>query len=294
MILCLNLHPYIDELISDESSEISFLGKGLNVARSLMTLGEQVFLLGFMGEADENLFHAELEALAIPHTFVIVDGCVKHVMRQHTLGKFSEKTLQGFFTSERSVTELLSEVETAVTGAQAVVLSGVLPRGTESNLYARIMEKIPMEIPVFIDTPGEALFLALEKQPYLIKPNVFELEEIAGRRLTTLPAMKDAVVELHEAGAQRVLVSMGAYGALFSNGRQMLTASCNKELNTPFSGAGDSMLAAAVHCAVRGTDEVELLKSSVAAGTAAATVGGNPLDFVLYRKLKEEIEVRPI
>jgi tagatose 6-phosphate kinase len=70
-----------------------------------------------------------------------------------------------------------------------------------------------------LDAHGEALLRGATARPAIVKPNLAELEAIAGRRLSTArgadrEAVASAARELKAAGPQAVVVSLGADGLL--------------------------------------------------------------------------------
>ena len=77
-------------------------------------------------------------------------------------------------------------------------------------------------------------------EPYLVKPNLFELEQISREPLKSSDDIRKAAELLMERGAKNVLVTLGGEGAMFVNreGAMKLTAPDGKLVNSV--GAGDS------------------------------------------------------
>lgn len=89
-----------------------------------------------------------------------------------------------------------------------------------------------------------------------------------------------------EAGAQNVLVSLGAEGAILTDGnKRYYCKSANVAINSTV-GAGDSMIASACMQILKDAPLCEVLRHGVAAGTAAITTSGTNL---FYRDKYEEI-----
>ena len=65
-----------------------------------------------------------------------------------------------------------------------------------------------------IDATGMLLTKALPYHPFLVKPNLEELEEIVGKKLDGLSAIEIAAQQMQQLGARNVLVSLGGEGAL--------------------------------------------------------------------------------
>ena len=213
-------------------------GKGLNVARTLHTLGAEVLAMGLIGGTTGESVTAELAALAVPaaftwvrgetrRTFTVVDG------RTGQAALFSEPGPQ--ITGD-GWAEFRARYASALGGCAAVVLSGSLPPGLAPGSYAELATMASAAgVPVLLDAHGEALRLGVAAGPAIVKPNLAELETFAGRPLSrpagaesppagSGPAVPDrravaaAAGELRAAGAQAVVVSLGGDGLLADTG----------------------------------------------------------------------------
>lgn len=94
-----------------------------------------------------------------------------------------------------------------------------------------------------LDAEGERLALAFQARPYLIKPNLYELETVVGRKLESLEDIQQAALGFIDQGIQVVAVSMGDRGALITDGEQTLYAPRVPVEVKSTVGAGDSMVA---------------------------------------------------
>ena len=73
-------------------------------------------------------------------------------------------------------------------GAAAVVLSGSLPPGLPPGTYAELIALAAAAgVPAVLDTHGEALLRGAAAGPAIVKPNLAELEALAGRPLSDCP-----------------------------------------------------------------------------------------------------------
>ena len=159
-------------------------GKGLNVARTLHTLGAEVLVMGLIGGTTGESVTAELAALAVPaaftwvrgetrRTFTVVDGQTGHA------ALFSEP---GPLITEDGYAEFRVRYASSLGGCAAVVLSGSLPPGLPPGSYAELITMASAAgVPVLMDAHGEALRLGAAAGPAIVKPNLAELETFAGR-----------------------------------------------------------------------------------------------------------------
>ena len=159
-------------------------GKGLNVARTLHALGAEVLVMGLVGGTTGEAVTAELAALALPaaftrvggetrRTFTIVDG------RTGDAALFSEP---GPRIAADGYAEFRDRYASVLSGCTAVVLSGSLPPGLPPGTYAELIALAAAAgVPVLLDAHGEALRLGAAAGPDIVKPNLAELEDFAGR-----------------------------------------------------------------------------------------------------------------
>ena len=118
------------------------------------------------------------------------------------------------------------------------------------------------------------MFSAMETGVDLVKPNLDELENTLGRRITDKKEMLSACYELLDRGAKRVLLSLGKQGAVITDGtHNYYCKSLNVAVNSTV-GAGDGMVAAAALQLEKDAPLSEILRAGVAAGTATVMTAG--------------------
>jgi tagatose 6-phosphate kinase len=270
-------------------------GKGLNVARTLHALGAEVLVMGLVGGTTGEAVTAELAALAVPaaftwvrgetrRTFTIVDG------RTGDAALFSEP---GPRIAADGYAEFRDRYAAVLAGCAAVVLSGSLPPGLAPGTYAELtVLAAAAGVPVLLDAHGEALRLGAAAGPDIVKPNLAELEDFAGRPLSG-PARLDrqavaaAARDLRAAGPAAVVVSLGADGLHADTGDGRWHAVPPAVAAGNATGAGDAATAGLAHGMALGHPWDERLRHAVALGTAAALapVAGefSPADYATVR-----------
>jgi tagatose 6-phosphate kinase len=114
-----------------------------------------------------------------------------------------------------------------------------------------------------------------------VKPNLAELEALAGQRLSAArgadgPAVAAAAGRLRAAGAQAVVASLGAEGLLAVTEDGRWRARPPAPVTGNATGAGDAVTAGLAHGLVLGRSWDERLRHAAALGaaTAAAPVAG--------------------
>ena len=247
-------------------------GKGLNVTRVLRILGDHVRATGFLGGKNGEYITQELEKLGAENQFVQIEGetrnCIAIVTKEPSQTELLE---QGPLVSEENIALFLNIYETLLEEMDWISASGSLPPGVAKDFYKLLGEKARKHGKKFIlDSSGESLLYGLEANPFLVKPNKEELEDIFKKRLNSVEQIVDHAKELCHRGAQNVIISLGEEGAILVNPSLVLKASIPKiDVVNPI-GSGDSMIAGYLHALVKGESRAESLKFACAVGTANA------------------------
>lgn len=249
-------------------------GKGINVTRNLVANGVEARAVAPVGGPSGEQFLGLLEESSIQLARVPVNEPVRVntsiVEREGVLTKINAA---GPSLSSDEVDRLLQETAKASSGADWVAACGSLPPGAPKDLLARVVATAhEAGCRAAVDSSGAPLISALTAKPDLLKPNLEELSEIAGRRLTTFGEVLEAANEVRASGISTVFVSLGADGAILvdeSGARHADTAPF-----TPRStvGAGDALLAGFL--AAGGEGEAALVEG-VAWGAGAARLPGS-------------------
>lgn len=122
-----------------------------------------------------------------------------------------------------------------------------------------------------LDASGKLFANSVALLPWLVKPNLEELEELVGETLASRSDAARAARQLQGRGVKNVIVSLGGEGALLVSERGeeiFVAAPQGKVLDTV--GAGDSLLAGFLAAKERGGSDKEALEQGVAAGSATA------------------------
>jgi len=113
-------------------------GKALNVARTLCALGCEVLVIGLAGGVTGEAVRAGLAESGVGGTFTPIAGDTRRTFavvdtRSHDTALFNEP---GPAVSVGEYHDFLVLYEDALTGSDAVVLSGSLPPGLPEDAYA--------------------------------------------------------------------------------------------------------------------------------------------------------------
>ncbi|WP_410660117.1 1-phosphofructokinase [Amycolatopsis sp. lyj-112] len=250
-------------------------GKGVNVARALVRNGVKARAVVPVGGAEGTQLVALLTEYSVDVVRVPTAGAVRCnisvIEPDGTVTKLNEAGPP--LTGDDSVA-IRDAVLSVVSDAEGVVLAGSLPPGAPDDFYADLIGRLRgVGVDIAVDTSGPAFLAAVKAGPALVKPNLHELEEAAGRELPTLGDVIAASRELREQGAGAVLASLGGRGAVLVDGNGVWHADAPAEVRCTV-GAGDALLAGFLSAGGKGPDA---LGEAVAWGAAAVSLPGSTM-----------------
>jgi 6-phosphofructokinase 2 len=255
-------------------------GGGLNVARVVQRLGGYSLAVWTRGGPMGEMLSEILDAERIEHRPIPIAGYT----REHLIVLETETRQQYRFgtpgprISEREAEQCLDTVRDLAPLPDVVVLSGSLPPGLASDFYARLAALVPEPCRVLLDTSGAALREGIWGRIYLVKPNLGELSELAGREIRSRAEITDfSRMLIDEKRVEVVVTSLGSAGAILT------TAEESEHIPAPIVrihskvGAGDSMVAGIAYGLSEGRSVREAVRLGIATGAAAVMTGGTDL-----------------
>ncbi|HEY2312268.1 MAG TPA: hexose kinase [Streptosporangiaceae bacterium] len=276
-------------------------GKGLNVAFTLRALGACVRVTGLAGGSTGAALRDAVAADGLQATFAPISG---ETRRTFTVVDTGLAQMAAFYEPGPCITSgefaaFEADYAAALHGAAVVVLTGSLPPGLAPDTYAALIRRAALAgVPTVLDAGGEVLRLGAAAGPAIIKPNLAELEQAAGRRLRgaaddpDLAAVAAAARDLLATGAHAVVVSLGPDGLLALTGSDRWhVVPADVPVSNP-TGAGDAVVAGLALGLARGWTWPERLRHAAALGaaTVAAPVAGE-FDRALYERLLASMPV---
>lgn len=298
-IICLN--PAIDykiemkclskgKLNHIDDAQIISGGKGVNVAKILSNFAKKSNIYGFLGGNSGEIIKKDLKKNFIninqfwteikDETRINIK--INDDMETEIAGKspnIKKDEIEKFFLSLKSIKN-----------QDIVVLSGSIPQSLGESFYERIIEFLPKDIKLIIDTRGKTLKTLIKYKPFFIKPNLDELVDLCGYKLKEEDLIQCGM-EFLEKGVKNLIVSLGDNGSYFFNQNLFLRANPinGKFLNS--TGAGDSMVAMFVNgilenLEIRRTYEDSVLLSSYRCFTRGEMI------YKKYIEYKSSLDVK--
>jgi 1-phosphofructokinase family hexose kinase len=188
-------------------------------------------------------------------------------------GETTDLNFPGLAPDAAALAELVARVDEAE--AAWCVLAGSLPSGVPADFYANCIRRLKARgVRVALDASGDALRLGLAAGPDVAKPNVHELEEIVGVKLSNTDSILAAARTIVEAGTSLVVVSRGEEGALFVTADTIVRARGPVIRDGSTVGAGDAMVAGVVASQIEGLSLLECARRATAYSLRALAGSG--------------------
>jgi len=309
MITTITLNPSLDRFIGvdglnlGESNRWSSLryyagGKGIDVSRAIHEMGGQTVAYGFIGGHEGRMLEILLDEEGVLFSFTPVEQSTRTNFiigdtksRQQTIinapgPRISRKELDRFF----------EKLERISPPPDSMVISGSVPPGVPEDIYYSIVKETKgRKVRVILDAAGPWLAEGIKAKPYLIKPNVHEVEELLKTELPTEEAIIKAALGFVKAGVEVVVISRGKDGVIATTKKSIVKAVPPPVKVRSAVGAGDCTMAGLALKLTAGESLVEACRLGTAMGTAAVLTPGTELCHRAdVEELLPQVKVREI
>jgi len=307
MIITVTLNPAIDKTIEIDdfiignvnrivSTRVDAGGKGINVSKVIKELGDKSLALGFLGGNSGNQIKNYLDDINIKNDFLILKGetrtnikIIDKVNNTHTDINEKGPSLMG-----QDITNIKEKIMEYCKPDSLVVLSGSVPIGVSSDIYCEIIKDVKNKGgKVILDADGEMLLQGIKAGPYMVKPNVEELEKAFGKKINNEEEVIETARKVLEYGVKYVVISQGSEGSIFISADKVAKVKGIKVEVKSTVGAGDSMVAAMAVAIENNYSFEETMK--LACATSAANVmteGTQTGRLVDIEMLKKQVTIK--
>ncbi|MEI4828946.1 tagatose-6-phosphate kinase [Bacillus sp. FJAT-53711] len=310
MILAVTMNPSIDisypiqDFKLDDVNRVESVrktagGKGLNVARVVKQMGEDVLATGVIGGTIGDCIIQELTKSDIRNHFYKINQESRNCIAILHDGKQTEILESGPILSMEEGAAFLEKYRELLSEVSLVTISGSLPKGLESGFYRQMVE-IGREkgIPVIVDTSGEPLRQVLNHnvKPFAIKPNISELFQLLGMEVEeNTSSLKQLLTNKLFHGIEWIVVSMGATGAFVKHGGDYYRVTIPAiEVVNPV-GSGDATVAGLAVALKRKQSVPDILKTAMTTGMLNTMEEGtgyiDPKKFDQFFEMVEVIKI---
>ncbi|QAT63229.1 1-phosphofructokinase [Acidilutibacter cellobiosedens] len=291
MIWTVTLNPALDKTIEVNNFRIGSVnrassiridagGKGINVSKMVKTLGGKTKAFGILPGGNGRYIKGYLDRCGIENDFIFTEGETRTNIKvidslNHTNTDINEP---GVNISYNKIKELEEKIFKGIDKNTLLVLSGSVPNDVPKDIYRRwINISRKFGVRTILDCDGELLKEGIKASPYLMKPNIDELQGLIGREIANINDMVLVSREILKLGVEIVVLSMGFKGALFIKKDCAIHAVGIKVDVKSTVGAGDSMVAALAYALDTGMNFEKAAAYSMAAATAKVTTSGTQM-----------------
>ena len=282
MIYTVTFNPSLDYIVSVSDFKLGLTnrtdselllpgGKGINVSTVLQNLGIANTALGFTAGFVGEEVRKEVEQLGVKAEFISLDEGVSRINLKLKSIDGTEINGRGPKIPREAVDALMTQLD-RLGADDTLVLAGSIPASMPDDIYQKIMERLDgRDVRIVVDATKDLLLNVLGHHPFLIKPNIHELGDIFGVKLSEREEVVPYAKKLQEKGAVNVLVSMAGKGAvLLAEDGSVYAAEAPKGTLKNGVGAGDSMVAGFLAGYGESGDYEHAFRMGLAAGSASA------------------------
>jgi 1-phosphofructokinase family hexose kinase len=248
-------------------------GKGINVSRALLRLGEKTFATGFLGGYTGEQVRALLTAENIPNDFVETRNLTRigFTVFDEATSTYTAVFEPGPKLLSEEVEKLVEKVGVLLPQCLALTLCGSMPSPGFDDLYRRLIQLAKTKnVPVFLDSYDEPLRQGLTAGPDFLKPNREETLRTFGIDIREPDGTKRMLRELGQAGARWIFLTNGERKVgIYAQGQSYLATPPRIHLVNAL-GSGDAMVAAFLFGWLRKMTDEDLIRFTIAAGAVNA------------------------
>lgn len=305
MIRTITLNPAVDKTVEIDNFKVGNVnrvstqrvdagGKGINVSKVIKSLGGESKALGLLAGRNGQFIKSYLDSIEIDNKFIFVNGETRTNIKviDKINGTNTDINEPGTFIPEEDLQKVELSIFDNLSKDSIVIFSGSVPQGIPKSIYGKWINKAKgLGIKTVLDADGELLKEGIEAGPYMVKPNIHELEKFFNKKLESTEAVIEAAKSLLNYGINEVVVSLGEDGALFINKEEIILAHGLSVQVKSTVGAGDSMVAALAYSMEKGLKLEETVILSVATSAAnVMTSGTQPADINEISGLMKDVK----
>lgn len=300
MITTITLNPAIDKTIVVENFNLNsvnrvkhvyedFGGKGINVSKVLNCLNAKNVAIGFIGERNYGVVQNLIKKEKLVTDFILIDALTRINTKIVDPINISTTDINevGFTVQLMQLEQLKVMIRSYSKESDFVVFSGSVCQGISNKDFKEMME-LAKPSKIVLDADRDIFKIGLTCSPYLIKPNIHELEDYLKIKLVTTQEIVNASLKLIEDfNIQYVLVSLGEKGSVLVSKSVSIFASALNVNVVSTVGAGDSMLAGFIYALTQQLSLEDSLKyANCCGGLAVSEVS---LGAFKSKNIEEEI-----
>lgn len=272
--------PKPGETIFGQDFDLGFGGKGANQAVAARLCGAEVSMVARVGS---DLFGpatiANFEALGIDTAHVRrLDGVASGVAPIFVEPNGQNRIIVVKGANDRLLPADVDEAAPMLKQASCIILQFEIP--LETVYYTIRFAKANGIRCILNPAPGQPVDIAALRDVDYFIPNESEAETIAGRPVRNVDDARACAQQLVEAGLPRVIVTLGASGALLAaSGTSELIPACTVEAKDT-TGAGDAFIGSFATFLAEGLAERDAIAQACLYASLSTTRVGTQKSFL--------------
>ncbi len=274
-----------------ERTETYAGGKGVNVSRALLNFSIHTTATGILVDEGRKAYFILLDTDKIDHDFYITRGTVRTnitIVSPET-GRETHLREKGPSIHESALTGLAEKLQelngnysnlepftkNVPPSPTLFVFAGGLPTGLSKYTYKELIETVKRwNCLSILDASGAAFKEGVTAAPLFIKPNIREVEDALGFMPSSKKEFIKAVESFHKMGIERVMISRGKEGIVFSSGSGILEAKLDIKHPINTVGSGDCAVAGGVLGIIQNLSDEDTARLACAMGGANTLISG--------------------
>ncbi|TDX45304.1 1-phosphofructokinase [Orenia marismortui] len=291
MIITLTLNPAVDKTVKISKFTLGALnrikavrkdagGKGINVSKVISELGGETKAFGFIGGSSGGFIKESLSKLNIYHNFTLVKDDTRTNLKIIDINNKQETEVNepGPQITNIELCKLEKGLLDSIDQNDLIIMGGSLPQGLPQNTYASLIEEVQSKgAKVILDTSNKPLIEGLKAKPYLVKPNLDELETLFNKRLDSIDKIVESGKKLYQQGIKIVVISLGGEGSIVISREGVWKIRPPKVKVASTIGAGDTLVGSLSLKLNEGVDLKEALLYATAASASTVTKAGTQI-----------------
>ncbi|MDF2615143.1 MAG: 1-phosphofructokinase [Clostridia bacterium] len=306
MIYTVTLNPAVDKTIKLKNLVVDHVnraeevredagGKGINVSKMIKNLMGESEALGLCAGKTGEFIQHQLDEMGIKHHFIQGEGQTRtNIKIVDDLNKtYTDINETGAPVSKETMQALEELIFSKLTQDDFLVLAGSVPANVSKDIYKNWIQRAnEIGAKVILDADGQLLEQGLEAGPYLIKPNIHELETLYNKEIKTIEEAIMLAKDLFKNKIEVIVISRGEHGCVVVTKDETLMIEGLKVPVKSTVGAGDSMVAALAYALNNKDSLKEAITLGVAASAASVMQEGTIMgEWDTIQSLKEKVNV---
>lgn len=312
MIVTVNLNAAIDRTLTVPNFSVGFRhratdtftlpgGKGVNVARTVKTVGQPVIATGFAGGRTGDRIVADLNREGILSDFVRIEAesRTSTAVLDPTTNVATEINEYGPQIQPHEMELMLEKLDYLCKAADIVVLAGSLPRDVDVAIYAKLTAQVKSHgVAVLFNAYGEPLRHGIKAGPDVVFPNQAEAEMVIGYEFSGDEDLIRAPQRLRELGPRSAVVTYRhGCAAQLADGDGVVTvlARMPRVEVVAMVGAEDALVGGYAARMLEGGTPLECLRFGMACSAAnALKYGAGVFDVNDVHQLIDAVEIEEV